>query len=247
MTKITATLNNAVNVNNLEIVVVDAGLNDDDLSSLIKQNKAIASCGGLKIVKHATGGGRGPSLNTGASSATNDILAFLHCDTLLPLGWDLLLLGAFKNSGVNMTSFKFGISRNEPFIKGLWFIELMTNIRSKYFKLPYGDQCLSVSKSYFEYVGGYPEQPLFEDTELVDLMRKRERLFKHITKEAFVILPGEPVVCDDRRWRKLGAIQTMLINSQLVNEYNQGQDPDDMFLKYYGKKIQRYGAGEIVF
>jgi hypothetical protein len=56
-------------------------------------------------------------------------------------------------------AFRFKTNLDNPLMK---VIELMTNIRSQYFKLPYGDQGLFIRKSVFESVGGFPDVPVIE-------------------------------------------------------------------------------------
>ncbi|MCD6295629.1 MAG: hypothetical protein J7M30_00575 [Deltaproteobacteria bacterium] len=57
-------------------------------------------------------------------------------------------------------AFRFKANHDASLMK---LIELITNIRSQYFKLPYGDQGLFIRKSVFEAVGGFPEVPIAED------------------------------------------------------------------------------------
>ncbi|MEQ1508405.1 MAG: glycosyltransferase, partial [Myxococcota bacterium] len=51
---------------------------------------------------------------------------------------------------------------------GSWLDPLLplADLRASYTHLPYGDQALFVRRSAFDRVGGYPDQPLFEDLEL---------------------------------------------------------------------------------
>ena len=64
-------------------------------------------------------------------------------------------------------------------IPGITAIEYTANLRSKFFQLPYGDQCLSLPSSIFQSIGGYPDQCLFEDYELVRYIRLRYVAFVH--------------------------------------------------------------------
>ena len=188
----------------------------------------------------------GPALNFGANHASHSNLTFLHADSLLPLGWDVLVASFLGDPTVSCAAFGFGVSRGaSPPVPGIRFVELTANFRSRYFGLPYGDQCLSISRRWFDFVGGYPEQGLMEDYEIVSLLGRRARLVGGLTGERVVILPGPPVQCDDRRWRKLGVIRTCLTNSELVNKYNAGTGADELFEQYYGKKVER--TKDVVF
>jgi hypothetical protein len=78
-----------------------------------------------------------------------------------------------------------------------------------------------------------------EDYEMVDLMRKRAKRIGPLTGERFLIFPGSPVLCDDRRWRKLGVWKVTTTNSALVGKYNGGLGADELYEIYYGKKVER--------
>jgi uncharacterized protein len=86
------------------------------------------------------------------------------------------------------------------------FIELTTQIRSRYLMLPYGDQALFMRKSVFEEQGGFQECPLGEDFRLVRRLAKKGRV---ATVPASVMTSG-------RRWRERGVIRTTFINQVVV-------------------------------
>ena len=48
----------------------------------------------------------------------------------------------------------------------------LADLRSRYTRLPYGDQALFVRRAAFEQLGGFPAQPLFEDLEISRRLRK---------------------------------------------------------------------------
>jgi hypothetical protein len=49
------------------------------------------------------------------------------------------------------------------------------NLRSRVFGLPYGDQGLLLTRSLYDSVGGYSDQPLMEDVAIVRALRGRLR------------------------------------------------------------------------
>lgn len=186
--------------------------------------------------------GRGPCLNVGAQHAQGRILVFCHADTMLPNGWDALVRGAFdaktkksvsdsQSTSPMATAFSFGIDptlcRTVP---GLSAVVRTANWRSRWFSLPYGDQCLSVPASVFHFLGGYPNVPLMEDYDLVACVRQRRGALK--------ILP-QPVHCSPRRWQRYGAWFVTWTNSKLVRDYQTGrQSPMQMYREYYGVKSE---------
>lgn len=98
-------------------------------------------------------------------------------------------------------------------------------------KLPYGDSAPSMPAAYFHHIGGYPDQPLMEDYELVSLIRRRAQL---LTNERMVILPVT-ATCSPRRWQRYGVSYTTLVNALCIWRYENGWTADDLFRFYYGR------------
>ena len=207
--------------------------------------------GKIRIIPHGKGGGRGPTLNTGAKYAIGTIVTFCHADSILPVGWDdliklELLIGnnnKTKNNGATMApaalcAFPFGIDigsnndNNTP--PGINAVVQTANLRSHYFSLPYGDQSFSLLKTTFHEIGGYPDQCLMEDYDLIQFLRNKERWLnqyyltrrKRSPKMIRIIggIYGNPVRCSYRRWEKMGVIHVTLTNSSLVMRYNSVQN-----------------------
>ena len=80
----------------------------------------------------------------------------------------------------------------------------------------FGDQALFVRRRDFEAVGGYPEQPLMEDWDLVRRMRRRGRL---------AILP-QAAVTSARRWHAHGPWRNSLRNVVIQIAYGAGVPPE---------------------
>merc|ERR1712238_24708 len=168
-------------------------------------------------------------------------------DSILPVGWDdliklELLIGnnnKTKNNEATMApaalcAFPFGIDigsnndNNTP--PGINAVVQTANLRSHYFSLPYGDQSFSLLKTTFHEIGGYPDQCLMEDYDLIQFLRNKERWLnqyyltrrKRSPKMIRIIggIYGNPVRCSYRRWEKMGVIHVTLTNSSLVMRYN---------------------------
>jgi len=222
-------------------------------------SKSVKRWGKVQCFKFTAGGGRGPCLNFGAKRAVGKVLSFCHSDTALPMHWDAGILNTLFPTGnrlndggkrppsacrVNMCAFRFGIDTTSIGLKGGHFppgiraVETTANLRTQLYSLPYGDQCLSVPSEIFHYVGGFPDQCLFEDYELVALLRKRSALLPMLgldrEKESVGIIDGPPALCSPRRWQKCGVLYVTYMNSKLVNLYTGGMSPDDIFCMYYG-------------
>lgn len=244
--KLNRALKACQNPSRVEIVVVDAG-DCVDLNDSLKEIK-VTDWGSLRVVKFADGGGRGPCLNYGASQARGRLYAFVHSDTTLPPYWDAKIIKALDEqpNGVraNSCTFSFGIDTSEgglnggPLPPGIKAVETTANWRTHLYSLPYGDQTLSVPAVVFKYVGGFPDQCLMEDYELVSLLRRRSALlptFGIVEKERLVVIGGIPAYCSPRRWQKFGILHVTFMNSKLVNLYAGGMSPDELFTRYYGR------------
>jgi hypothetical protein len=142
---------------------------------------------------------------------------------------------------------------------GIHAIEVTANLRCTFWSLPYGDQCISLRKDDFHYLGGFPHQCLMEDYELVTLLRKRMKLLPmfrnagneiRIEEEVLQILPGPPVRCSPRRWQKFGVFYVTYTNSRLVQLYNKNNNsrmndpshssvtqPEEIYQLYYGQTL----------
>jgi hypothetical protein len=174
-------------------------------------------------------------------------------DTTLPWQWDKKILKELKNNAESTSSrgnscaFNFGIDTSPQGLSnsftsscktyyppGIKAVETTANIRTRIYSLPYGDQAISVPKLIFEFVGGFPDQCLMEDYELVALLRKRATLLDGGLGEALKIIPGDAALCSPRRWQKFGVLFVTFMNSKFVNLYSGGLGPDQLYELYYG-------------
>ncbi|MFH1628282.1 MAG: glycosyltransferase family 2 protein, partial [Pseudomonadota bacterium] len=147
--------------------------------------------------------GRALQQNRGAELAEGSVLLFLHADTHLP---DSYVTHVFETLIDPMTSagaFRFRSDLNRPAMKGIAFL---ANFRSRFLKLPYGDQGLFVRKPVFDRVGGFPDVPIAEDLFLVRRLAKRGR----------IRIASADVTTSARRWLVLGLLRTTLINQIIV-------------------------------
>ncbi|HCG05839.1 MAG TPA: glycosyl transferase [Desulfovibrio sp.] len=96
----------------------------------------------------------------------------------------------------------FTLSIDAP---GAWFrvVEALANLRNRLTRTPYGDQAQFFRAELFRAMGGYPDQPLMED---VEIMRRLRGL-----GEPLALLP-QRVVTSARRWRDEGAVRCTLRN-----------------------------------
>jgi len=164
--------------------------------------------------------GRGKQMNTGASGARGEILIFLHADTILPEHALEKISRAMQDSDYAGGAFDLKIDSDRLFLK---YISFRASLRSRWNRIPYGDQAIFIRKKYFDQIGGYQEIPLMED---VDLMRRIKKDGKKI------VILQDKVITSARRWESDGVLFTTLRNQILVRLFYLGISPHRL-AKYY--------------
>jgi rSAM/selenodomain-associated transferase 2 len=192
-----------------EIIVVDGGSRD----------------GTVEIAREYTSHvlisprGRGPQQDTGARQSQGSVLLFLHADTRLPMAYQSLIHQALENPAVVFGAFYLKFQPSSP---GLDLIALMANLRSRFLRLPYGDQALFVRRGAYFHVGGFQDWPIMED---VDLVRRLNRLGD------FKMARGS-VLTSARRWKKENLFLRTLRNLSLIARYFLGVSPHTLARHY---------------
>ena len=207
------TLASVQNVENVEVIVVDGGSQNETV--------ALVQFCGVKVLSSTAG--RACQMNAGATAATGDILLFLHADTSLPPGFEKLVPLALAQPGTVAGAFELKI--DSP-MRSLRLIEKMVNWRSRFLSLPYGDQAIFLKASVFHDIGGFPNLPIMEDFELICRLKRLGRI---------AIAPA-PVMTSARRWQKLGVLKTTLINQIVILGYFLGVPPSQLVKFYRPKK-----------
>ncbi len=177
----------------VECIVVDGGSND--------RTRELAASAGATVIRGPRG--RGPQMNTGAARAKGEILLFLHADARLPRGFDSEVREIIEGKGAILGAFSLDIAPSAPSLR---LISLVANLRARHLGLPYGDQCLFLEKKVFSRLNGFSPLPIMED---FDLARRAKR-------EGRVLVSDMKVRASARRWQRLGAFKTTLLNQLLV-------------------------------
>jgi rSAM/selenodomain-associated transferase 2 len=192
-----------------EVVVVDGGSADDTAGRA-------AALADLVI---AAPRGRAEQMNAGAARARGEILLFLHADTLLPDGADVLIVDGLKRTRRGWGRFDVAIDGCHPLLR---LVEQLMNLRSRLTGIATGDQAIFVTRSLFTAAGGYPEIALMEDIAL----SKRLKSF------------GPPLclkhrlTASARRWEKHGVLRTIVLMWRLRLAYWLGADPAKLAVRY---------------
>ncbi|GAU09758.1 TIGR04283 family arsenosugar biosynthesis glycosyltransferase [Desulfoplanes formicivorans] len=193
-----------------EILVVDGAMELDTLHQL----RSPRPC------RVASLPGRAVQMNRGAEQARGDILLFVHADTLLPDGWRDMIVQALSDPRVVAGAFELRI--HHP---ALWFriIERTANLRTRFTRVPYGDQALFFRTDYFRSLRGFPEISIMEDVAIMAGIRRRGDR---------IALVKHPVHTSARRWEKEGVVWGTLRNWGLRILYHLGVDPG-ILVRFY--------------
>lgn len=174
-----------------ELLVVDGGSRD--------RTRALVAARAPRVRLLESARGRAAQMNAGAARTRAPVLLFLHADVALPSDALAHVTQALGRPGVVAGAFRTWTVADRPTRLGplLHFADL----RSRYSKLPYGDQALFVRAEVFHRVGGFPALPLMEDLALsqrlsregtVHVVRQRvqvsgRRFIAHPLRDTFLV------------------------------------------------------------
>ena len=203
----------------VDVIIVKARCLDEDeeyFSQVSKNQKVRVVSGGST---------RAQSQNIGATFARGKILLFLHADTVLPLHWGEMVREKFVGNGVlneESSSFDCPLSQTRILLgafafgthcesnkKRLSCLEIGTNFRSEYLRMPYGDQALFMPTNVFRAVGGFPDVSLMEDVDLVCTVRNMRQI-------GHIAIIKSKVFTSARRWEENGVFFNTFLNQLII-------------------------------
>ena len=185
-----------------EIILVDGG--STDATCLLAE--------GAHCITISSPPGRSLQMNLGAQAASGEVLLFLHADTKLPENFLQLIQNAIQQPHFAAGAFSLKIEGDS---KRLALIARFANLRSRYLRLPYGDQAIFLWRTTFLKNGGFPKIEIMEDFVFIKNLRKTG---------AIITLP-EPVTTSARRWQNMGILRTTLINQLIIFGFYLGIQP----------------------
>jgi rSAM/selenodomain-associated transferase 2/rSAM/selenodomain-associated transferase 1 len=199
--RVAAAVRSALDAGAAEVIVVDGGSSDKTCE--------LASAEGARVLLAPRG--RARQMNAGAAAAVGDALVFLHADTRLPSAAASRVCETFSVPDVVGGAFSWGT--DDAAANALF--NGVGSARQALFRVPYGDQAIFLRRSTFDDLGGYPDQPVMEDWELAQRLRRLGRT---------AVLP-ERALTSSRRWRHGGWIVPTASYLAMIAGYRLGMDP----------------------
>ena len=138
-------------------------------------------------------------MDVGYREAVGDVIVFLHADTRLEAGWLKAIGAALGDCAVAGGAFRLAFASPRLVYR---LLELWVRLRSRFARLPFGDQALFLRRELIDAQGGIRSVPIFEDLDLVRLIRSSGRL---------ALLP-EQAWTSTRRYERNGLLRQGLRN-----------------------------------
>ena len=172
----------------------------EDLFELVRRNKLSCQVEHLLSKK-----GRAIQQNVGARASKNSILWFIHCDSRIPKESFINLKRCLVADSISLYFFDLKFFENQKIMR---LNEIGVHIRSRKFRLPFGDQAFCMSKETFKKLGGFDESlPFGEDHLLV--WKAHQKKIKIKAAEASIYTSA-------RRYQSYGWIKTTSLHFWLT-------------------------------
>jgi glycosyltransferase involved in cell wall biosynthesis len=166
-------------------------------------------------------GTRGARLARAAEAASGEVLFFLHADSRPPPE-ALARIRAAVAGGAAAGAFSLAYAGAGP---ALALVAAWANLRSRLFRLPFGDQGLFCRRDAYALSGGFRDIPVCDDLDFVRRIRRAGR---------FVILP-EKTVTSPRRFIENGVFRQGLRDWRVQIGYFAGVPPETLERWYNGR------------
>ena len=194
-----------------EIIIIDCGSKDKTID--------IANIYGAKVYKSKEKN-RGLQLNMGAKNAKGDWFIFLHADTRLSHDWLKKINSVLKGDKNHIYYFKFKVDHKKLIYRVL---EIFVNLRSQYFKQPYGDQGLIIHRATYFENNGFRKIPLMEDVDFIRRLNKKKDL-KQL---------NSPIFISSRKWERTNIFLQAFKNWNFRRRWLKGESTKSIYSDYY--------------
>ncbi len=196
-----------------EIIIVDCGSEDKTID--------IANIYGAKVFISKERN-RGLQLDIGAKNAKGEWLIFLHADTRLTHDWFRKTSSVLKGNNDNIYYFRFKINNKKIIFRVL---EILVNLRSQFFKQPYGDQGLIIHRTTYFKNNGFRKIPLMEDIDFLRRLNNKKNL-KQLNL---------PIFISSRKWERTNIFLQAIKNWHFRRRWLKGESLKSIYFDYYKK------------
>lgn len=168
---------------------------------------------------------RAKTLNIGFQHINTEIVAFLHCDTIVPSSFDKLIIDKLKNTP--FCYFKLQFDNLHLALKII--CTQVNNLRN----FPYGDQCFCMKSSFHRKMKLFKDLPFMEDYQYVlDLPVK----YRSNAIDAYVITSARRYKnCYGFSYKSI--FSNVLNNKNLIKRYHQGENINELSKIYYKNQL----------
>ena len=156
--------------------------------------------------------GRANQMNVGALNANGEILLFLHADTILPLNAIEEIFEILSDKNISAGAFDLSFDSNSYMLK---LISFVASLRSRFTKIPYGDQAIFIRKEVFKEINMYENIDIMEDINLMQKLKKQNHKIKILKSK---------VITSAIKYEKNGILFTSIKNIILSSLYYIGVD-----------------------
>ena len=165
--------------------------------------------------------GKGYALIKGAKKAKGDIVLILHADTLLPDGWDSLIVATLKDPGIAGGGFSYSFDIRSITMKlAIFTTDILFYTRGDL----WGDRALFVRSSVLNKCMNSLNVAIWEDLRLSHEMRKHGRV---------VMLKDKILTCAEKFNKNGVFVHSMsIVNCRVW--YALGGNTDTIYEYYYG-------------
>tara|TARA_B110000238_G_scaffold155968_1_gene168677 strand:+ start:263 stop:955 length:693 start_codon:yes stop_codon:yes gene_type:complete len=166
---------------------------------------------------------RGMQLKLGGDKSNTNWIFFLHADSILQNNAidEIAKFISVDENNYRAAAFKLKFNQKHLYA---FCLSKIVSFRSKYFKLPYGDQGLIISKTFYNKIGGFKALPIMEDVEII----------KNIGFKNIRILDSY-IITDSIRYKTQGWLIRPFINLYCLSLYFLGFNIN-LINKIYNRK-----------
>lgn len=172
--------------------------------------------------------GRGTQCNAGAQATSAPFVMFLHDDTTLPDEVNEALARAFGDPATEAVCFRLNFDRRHWLLATYAFFSRLETVWTTF-----GDQAITMRRSTYQRLGGFPAWPLFEDVAMTRALRRQGLLRK---------LPCA-VTTSARRFYDNGIVVQQWRNAVLLARFLAGASPWRLARHYDATLAGRPTAG----